>query len=97
KPFQRGSVPMRDARFVTFESSGDYDKGDGGARFEPNTSETFRMVFMRTQRDEIDAIEAFGTFLWDIRFTEFDAEYQLARITWDEARHTEIGHRRRAR
>ena len=32
-------------------------------------------------------------FLWDIRFRDFQAEYDLARITWDEARHTEIGHR----
>src|SRR5437667_337088 len=48
---------------------------------------------MRTQRDEVDAIEAFGTFIWDIRFKDFQAEYNLARITWDEARHTEIGHR----
>ncbi len=93
KPFERGTVPMRDSRFTTFESSGDYDLGDGGPRFEQNTYETFRMFFMRTQRDEVDAIEAFGTFLWDIRFVDFDAEYQLARITWDEARHTEIGHR----
>ena len=48
---------------------------------------------MRAQRDELDAIEAFGTFLWDIRFTDFAAEHALARITWDEARHTELGHR----
>jgi len=41
----------------------------------------------------MDAIEAFGTFIWDIRFKDFQAEYDLARITWDEARHTEIGHR----
>jgi len=41
----------------------------------------------------VDAIEAFGTFLWDIRFSDFMAEYYLARITWDEARHTEIGHK----
>ncbi len=29
----------------------------------------------------------------NIRFLDFQAEYDLARITWDEARHTEIGHR----
>lgn len=93
KPYERGTVPMRDERFVTFTNTGDYDKADGTARFAPNTYETYRMIFMRTQRDEVDAIEAFGTFLWDIRFRDFDAEYYLARITWDEARHTEIGHR----
>jgi uncharacterized ferritin-like protein (DUF455 family) len=52
-----------------------------------------RLRFIRTQRDEVDAIEAFGTFIWDIRFKDFQSEYNLARITWDEARHTEIGHR----
>lgn len=92
-PYERGTVPMRDERFITFNDTGDYDKGDGAARIEPNTYEAFRLVFLRTQRDEVDAIEAFGTFLWDIRFRDFDAEYHLARITWDEARHTEIGHR----
>ena len=93
KPYERGTVPMRDERFVTFNDTGDYDKADGTPRFAPNTYETYRMIFLRTQRDEVDAIEAFGTFLWDIRFRDFDAEYMLARITWDEARHTEIGHR----
>jgi hypothetical protein len=93
KPFARPTVPMRDERFVVFNDTGDYDKGDGGARFPANSYETYRMIFMRTQRDEVDAIEAFGTFIWDIAFKDFDAEYHLARITWDEARHTEIGHR----
>ena len=77
----------------TFTNTGDYDKADGEPRFTQNTYEAIRMYFMRTQRDEVDAIEAFGTFIWDVRFMEFDTEYQLARITWDEARHTEIGHR----
>ena len=66
---------------------------DGEPRLTPGTYETFRLVFLRTQRDEVDAIEAFGTLIWDIRFTDFEAEYALARITWDESRHTEIGHR----
>jgi hypothetical protein len=93
KPFERPTWPARDERFVTFSDTGDYDKGDRGARFDTNSYENYRMIFMRTQRDEVDAIEAFGTFIWDIRFRDFDAEYHLARITWDEARHTEIGHR----
>ena len=92
-PYVRGTVPMRDSRMLTFAHTGDYDRGDGQPRFEPNSYEQFRLYFLRTQRDEVDAIEAFGTFLWDIRFRDFDAEYALARITWDEARHTEIGHR----
>jgi hypothetical protein len=92
-PYQRGTVPVRDNRFVTFKNTGDYDEGDGEARFDKESYESLRLRFIRTQRDEVDAIEAFGTFLWDIRFMDFQAEYDLARITWDEARHTEIGHR----
>ena len=85
--------PKRDARFETFTNTGDYDTADGQARFPKDSYESLRLRFIRTQRDEVDAIEAFGTFLWDIRFIDFQAEYDLARITWDEARHTEIGHR----
>ncbi|GMW03589.1 MAG: hypothetical protein AMXMBFR84_47230 [Candidatus Hydrogenedentota bacterium] len=93
KPFERCTVPMRDNRFTTFHHTGDYDVADGTPRFPDRESyENLRLRFIRTQRDEVDAIEAFGTFLWDIRFVDFQAEYDLARITWDEARHTEIGH-----
>jgi len=92
-PFQRGTAPLRDARFETFKHTGDYDTADGEARFPKDSYENLRLRFIRTQRDEVDAIEAFGTFIWDIRFKDFQAEYDLARITWDEARHTEIGHR----
>jgi len=92
-PFQRRTVPLRDVRFDTFKNTGDYDVADGSERFPKESYENIRLRFIRTQRDEVDAIEAFGTFLWDIRFIDFQAEYDLARITWDEARHTEIGHR----
>ena len=80
-------------RFVTFANTGDYDVADGEPRFPAGSYENLRLRFLRTQRDEVDAIEAFGKFLWDIRFRDFQAEYDLARITWDESRHTEIGHR----
>jgi hypothetical protein len=93
KPFQRGTVPLRDVRFETFKHTGDYDTADGQTRFPKESYENLRLRFIRTQRDEVDAIEAFGTFIWDIRFKDFQAEYDLARITWDETRHTEIGHR----
>jgi hypothetical protein len=82
-----------EARFDTFKNTGDYDAADGEARFPKDSYENLRLRFIRTQRDEVDAIEAFGTFIWDIRFKDFQSEYDLARITWDEARHTEIGHR----
>ena len=93
KPFQRGTKPLRDSRFATFVTTGDYDIADGTPRFPHKTYEAIRLHFMRTQRDEVDAIEAFGTFIWDTKFLDFDSEYHLARITWDEARHTETGHR----
>jgi hypothetical protein len=93
KPFERGTAPLRDGRFDTFKNTGDYDVADGQERFPKESYEALRLRFIRTQRDEVDAIEAFGTFIWDIRFKNFQAEYDLARITWDEARHTEIGHR----
>jgi hypothetical protein len=93
KPFARGTVPLRDVRFDTFKHTGDYDTADAQERFPKDSYENLRLRFIRTQRDEVDAIEAFGTFCWDIRFKDFDSEYNLARITWDEARHTEIGHR----
>ncbi len=92
-PFSRGTVPLRDERFDSFKNTGDYDTADGQARFAKDSYENLRLRFIRTQRDEVDAIEAFGTFIWDIRFKDFQSEYDLARITWDEARHTEIGHR----
>ncbi len=93
KPFVRGTVPLRDVRFDTFKHTGDYDAADAQERFPKDSYENLRLRFIRTQRDEVDAIEAFGTFCWDIRFKDFESEYNLARITWDEARHTEIGHR----
>jgi hypothetical protein len=93
KPFVRGTVPLRDVRFDTFKNTGDYDTADQQERFAKDSYESLRLRFIRTQRDEVDAIEAFGTFIWDIRFKDFQSEYNLARITWDEARHTEIGHK----
>ncbi len=93
RPFRRSEAPRRDDRFATFIHTGDYNVADGTPRHAPGSYEAERLGFLRTQRDEVDAIEAFGTFLWDIRFRDFMAEVHLARITWDECRHTEIGHR----
>ena len=90
----RSTKPLRDVRFDTFKHTGDYDAADEKPRFPKDSYENLRLRFIRTQRDEVDAIEAFGTFVWDhSRFKDFESEYNLARITWDEARHTEIGHR----
>ncbi len=93
RSYQTGTIPQRDNRFDTFCNTGDYNIADGQRRYPEHTYEDERLRFIRSQRDEVDAIEAFGTFIWDIRFKNFQAEYDLARITWDEARHTEMGHR----
>ena len=94
KPFQRGTVPLRDVRFRHLQEHRRLRHRGGGESASPRIpTRSLRLRFIRTQRDEVDAIEAFGTFIWDIRFKDFQAEYDLARITWDEARHTEIGHR----
>ena len=95
QPYERGMIPQRDSRFNTFHHTGDYNVPDEKEQFPKDSYESLRLRFLRTQRDEVEAIEAFGTFLWDIRFQDFHAEYDLARVTWDEARHTEIGHRAR--
>jgi hypothetical protein len=92
KPYERGTVPKRDSRFNPFTNTGDYNVADGQPRYSEHSYEDERLRFVRSQRDEVDAIEAFGTFLWDIRFKGFQAEYDLARVTWDETRHTEMGH-----
>jgi hypothetical protein len=92
-PYLRKTVPLRDSRFITFHNTGDHNEFDVNPRYDIGSFELERLTFIRSQRDEVDAIEAFGTFLWDIRDKGFDAEYALARITWDESRHTEMGHR----
>ncbi|MEX2081609.1 MAG: hypothetical protein WEC33_08325, partial [Dehalococcoidia bacterium] len=56
RSYERATFPMRDSRFVTFDDTGDYDKADGEPRFAQGTYESYRLVFLRTQRDEVDAI-----------------------------------------
>src|SRR5437763_16984792 len=80
-PYERGTVPCRDSRFATFMNTGDYNLADGEMRFAEGSYDDQRLRFVRTQRDEVDAIEAFGTVLWDIRFKDFHAGDVLARIT----------------
>ena len=63
-------VPMRDERFITFSNTGDYDKADGEARFSPNTYEQYRMIFLRTQRDDlVQAIESLRGTIRKINLT----------------------------
>lgn len=84
--------PVRDQRFEVFSNTANYQVADGCERFNNDSYELLRLNFMRSQRDELDAIEAFGTLIWDLKFISFDVEYYLSRITWDESRHVRIGH-----
>src|SRR6266404_8825904 len=43
KPFERGTVPLRDARFDTFKNTGDYDLADGQERFPKDSYEALRL------------------------------------------------------
>src|SRR6516162_2428256 len=52
KPFERGTVPVRDARFETFKNTGDYDVADQQPRYPKDSYENLRLRFIRTQRDE---------------------------------------------
>ena len=42
KPYERGTVPLRDERFVTFKNTGDYNVADGQPRFPAESYEIGR-------------------------------------------------------
>jgi len=65
---------------------------NGQIDYESDFDKT-RLTLVRTQRDEMDAIETFGNVLYEIRDVPFSFDYDLSRIIWDETRHTELGHK----
>jgi hypothetical protein len=92
-PFERSFIATRDPRFGTFEDTYEYQAADNGAiEYETEFDKT-RLNLVRSQRDELDAIETFGNVLYEIRDVPFGFDYDLARIIWDETRHTELGHK----
>ena len=92
-PFERSFIATRDPRFGTFEHTYEYHVADNGQlQYETDFDKT-RLTLVRTQRDEMDAIETFGNVLYEIRDVPFGFDYDLARIIWDETRHTELGHK----
>ncbi len=91
--FERSFVATRDPRFTTFEHTYDYRKADEGKiEYESDYEET-QLDLIRSQRDELDAIETFCNVLYEIRSVPFGFDYDLARIIYDETRHTELGHK----
>jgi len=92
-PFERSFIATRDPRFGTFEHTYEYQVADGGQlEYETDFDKT-RLNLVRSQRDEIDAIETFCNVLYEIRDVPFGFDFDLARIIWDETRHTELGHK----
>jgi len=94
--FERSFIATRDPRFETFEHTYEYQVADKEADAEIDYSSEFdktRLNLVRSQRDEIDAIETFATVLYEIRDVPFGFDYDVSRIIWDETRHTELGHK----
>ncbi len=97
-PFERSFIATRDPRFGTFEHTYEYQVADNGQIEYDTDFDKLRLNLVRTQRDEMDAIETFGNVLYEIRPSPamnvpFGFDYDLARIIWDETRHTELGHK----
>jgi hypothetical protein len=92
-PFERSFIATRDPRFGTFEHTYEYQVADNGQIDYATDFDKLRLNLVRTQRDEMDAIETFGNVLYEIRDVPFGFDYDLARIIWDETRHTELGHK----
>ena len=99
--FERSFIATRDPRFGTFEHTYEYQiadaekaaqEGQPAPAYESDF-EKLRLNLVRMQRDEIDAIETFGNVLYETRDVPFGFDYDLARIIWDETRHTELGHK----
>jgi hypothetical protein len=82
----------RDDRFTTFSDTRDYRSAPGwngtGSEYEDDLLE-----LAWVNRDELDAVETFALTLFDL-VDEADLEVleHLARLAWDEARHSAIGH-----
>jgi hypothetical protein len=92
-PFERSIIATRDPRFKTFEHTYEYHVADENKiEYESEFDQT-RLNLVRTQRDEMDAIETFGNALYEIKDVPFGFDYDMSRIIWDETRHTELGHK----
>lgn len=90
--YARPTTARRDARFTTFADTRDYQKAcdwhDTGDEYENRV-----LDLVRTNRDEIDAIETFAIGVFDLLPTDVPVQALrlVARLAWDEARHAAIG------
>jgi hypothetical protein len=91
--FERSFIATRDPRFNTFEHTYEYHIADKGKiKYKTEYDET-ALNLIRSQRDELDAIETFSNVLYEIKDVPFGFDYDIARIIYDETRHTELGHK----
>lgn len=92
-PFARSFVATRDPRFQTFDHTYEYQIADQDKIAYESEFDKTRLNLVRSQRDELDAIETFSNVLYEIHDVPFGFDYDIARIIWDETRHTELGHK----
>lgn len=91
--FERSFIATRDPRFQTFDHTYEYQIADEDKLAYDSEFDKTRLNLVRSQRDELDAIETFSNVLYEIRDVPFGFDYDMARIIWDETRHTELGHK----
>jgi len=91
--FKRSFIATRDPRFNTFEHTYEYKVADEGKIEYKSEFDETALNLIRSQRDELDAIETFANVLYEIRDVPFGFDYDIARIIYDETRHTELGHK----
>jgi len=91
-PAQRPTMGIRDTRFRTFESTRDYRKAPGWVTSGSDYTDDL-LELVRVNRDEIDALETFALALFDlVEEAPLPVLRHLARLAWDEARHSACGH-----
>ncbi len=91
--FERSFIATRDPRFTTFEHTYEYKIADQGKIDYKTEFDETALNLIRSQRDELDAIETFANALYEISDVPFGFDYDVARIIYDETRHTELGHK----
>ena len=91
--FERGTRPLRDERFVTFANTGDYDVADGEPRYPAGSYEICGCGFCARSATKSTQSKRLARSCGISAFATFRPNTTWRRITWDEARHTEIGHR----
>lgn len=91
KLYKRSHECARDPRFSIYH----YTRKNNIADIKKNYRDISeldaeKLELFWVQRDELDAIETFANIIYDLKYS-FELECFLARLVWDEARHSEMG------